>query len=287
MLYAPLVTPFKSDESVDFEALQFNVSKYDKTSLTGYLVNGSSGEAEMLTAKERDEALLEVCRATEKPVLAGLIATSTYDALTQLEGLAESGVEACLIRTPSYFGKQLDQVSFFTELADQSPVPVMIYQIPQYTGIRLTGDELFPLSQHPNILGIKDSLGDLALLNECPWPDHFRYFLGASALLQPGLAAGACGGILALANVVPEMCATLLELCEDSSRHSEARELQRRLIPLNRMLGGSRGLGLAGLKAACKLQGFKTGPVRRPLRDLKPEQLEILEAELLNLKTNA
>lgn len=283
-LFAPLITPFARDQSIDYDGLEKNLILYEETKLDGFLVNGSSAEAEMLSLAERDDLLRFVCRTCEKPVIAGLNASSTHQALQQLETLADLSLRAVLVRTPSYYGKQLDQVEYFRELAEASPHPIMVYQIPQYTGVRLTGDELLEIAQHPNVVGIKDSLGDLALLNEKGWPQHFQYFLGASALLQPGMAAGAAGGILALANVVPAACRRLLDLCGEGNQEA-ARQWQRQLIPLNRLLGGSRGYGLAGLKAACELQGYKAGPPRRPLRPLKSSQRDALAAVLADLKT--
>lgn len=274
-LFAPLITPFTLDQSIDFAGLEKNLILYQATSLDGFLVNGSSAEAEMLTLKEREEILTLVCREAQMSVIAGLVATSTYDALQQLENLAKLRLEAVLVRTPSYYGKQLDQVSYFRDLADASFHPIMVYQIPQYTGVRLSGEELFEIAEHPNVVGVKDSLGDLALLNEKPWPSHFQYFLGASALLQPGMSAGAAGGILALANVVPEACRRLLDLCAEPCQQA-ARELQRQLIPLNRLLGGSRGFGLPGLKAACEIQGFQAGLPRKPFQPLSALQREVL-----------
>ena len=272
-LFAPLVTPFQSDESVDEEAFVENISLYEKAPLDGYVINGSSGEAEMLT------------QSSDRKVIAGVAATSvraTMEELTLLEGLR---LDAVLVRTPSYFGAQLDQVSYYREVATQSRFPVIVYQIPQCTGVRLTGSELGRIAGFENVCGVKDSLGDLSLLNEVEWPEDFRYFLGASALLQPGLAAGACGGILALADVVPELCRTLLELSADPERRQEARELQRRLIPLNRLIGGSKGFGIAGLKAACELRGYKGGAPRRPLRSLSEAQRIELEKVITRLET--
>ena len=282
-LFAPLVTPFNDDESVDFAALERNVKRYNDMPLDGYLVNGSSGESEMLRAEERLEVLRIVRGSTDRPVLAGLFATSLVDIFEQVDALEALVLEAVLVRTPSYFGRQLDQVAFFSALAEYSPHPVMVYQIPQNTGLRLQGEELWAIAQHSNIAGIKDSLGDLALLNEKCWPPRFKYFLGASALIQPGMAAGAYGGILALANVVPEMCRELLELSSDPGRLKEARQLQQRLLPLNRLLSGSNGLGLAGLKAACELRGLEAGHPRRPLRRLSSHEKGQLEAALSEL----
>ena len=238
----------------------------------------------MLTQSERVRLVRLAVEHSDRKVIAGVAATSvraTMEELTLLEGLH---LEAVLVRTPSYFGAQLDQVSYYREVATQSRFPVMVYQIPQCTGVRLTGSELGRIAGIENVCGVKDSLGDLSLLNEVEWPEDFRYFLGASALLQPGLAAGACGGILALADVVPELCRTLLELSADPERRQEARELQRRLIPLNRLIGGSKGFGIAGLKAACELRGYKGGAPRRPLGSLSEAQRKELEKVITRLE---
>jgi dihydrodipicolinate synthase/N-acetylneuraminate lyase len=279
-LFAPLVTPFAHDESLDRKAILENLERYSKTPLDGYLVNGTSGEAEMLTERERLAMVRLVVENTDRPVVAGLAPTSIRAGLKEMESLGTLPLKALLIRTPSYYGSQLDQVEFYHTLAQESPHPVMVYQIPQCTGLKLAGDQLQAIAEHPNIVGVKDSLGDLALLNEVRWPQRFQYFLGASALIQPGLAAGAHGGILALANVVPELCRELLDLSADPMRTSEARALQQKLIPLNRLLGGSRGFGVAGLKAACEMRGYNGGLPRRPLRKLSEAQREELDRVL-------
>lgn len=288
-LFAPLVTPFLPNESIDLDAMLGNLERYENTPLDGYLINGSSAEAEMMSQKERDQILVEICGATQRKVLAGVIATSTREALEQIDRFAEYGLEleAVMVRTPGFFGAQLDQVAFFLEVASASPFPVFLYQIPQLTGIKLSGPEMVLISAHPNIAGIKDSAGDLTLLNEVEWPIGFRYYLGASSLLQPGLAAGAAGGILALANVVPELCRKVLEASADPARQVEARALQRRLIPLNYLVGGSRGFGIAGLKAACDLQGYCGGAPRRPLKPLGAHEKEQLSAALFALLDNS
>ena len=279
-LFAPLVTPFHSDESIDENAFLENLSLYDKAPLDGYVINGSSGEAEMLTQQERIRMVKLAVSNTRRPVIAGVAAESVRATLEELHLLADLELRAVLIRTPSYFGGQLDQVCYYRMLAERAPFPILVYQIPQCTGVRLTGSELDEIARVGGVVGIKDSLGDLSLLNEVEWPDGFQYFLGASGLLQPGLAAGACGGILALADVVPELCRELLVLSADPNRQKEARELQRRLIPLNRLIGGSRGHGIAGLKAACELRGYKGGAPRRPLRGLNEAQRMELEKVL-------
>ena len=285
-LYAPLITPFNDDESVNLDMMARNVEKYEKLPLTGYLVNGSSGEADMLTQRERVSLVERVAGLSQRPLMAGIVASSVVEAKRQIDSHEGLRVETFLVRTPGYYGGQFDQVDFFHQLAEHSERPVMVYQIPQYTGIKLTGEQLSRISEHPNIVGIKDSLGDLSLLNEISWPSRFQYFLGASALIQPGLSAGAVGGILALANVVPKHCRRLLDLSAQADTQEQARQLQQKLIPLNRALGGSRGFGLAGLKEACRLMGFEAGRMRSPLKPLPPNgcgQLQALLDELPRL----
>ncbi len=270
-LYAPLITPFDGQEELDLEGLRRNLDFYESQPLDGYVVNGSSGEAEMLNDEERLRLVRLVRESTGRSVIAGVAASSVRVALQRIRALDGLELEAVLVRTPSYFGPQFDQRSFYESLAQASPHPILIYQIPQYTGVRLNAEVLGVLAGHPNIVGIKDSLGDLALLNEVEWPPHFSYLLGAAGLLLPGLLSGCKGGILALANLVPDLCRKLCELAQDG-RVVEARALQKRLIPLNRAIGGSAGFGLAGLKAGVEILGLAAGPPRAPLRPLAKEQ---------------
>lgn len=285
-LYAPLITPFDDQESVDVDGFLKNLAWYEDRPLDGYLINGSSGEAEMLTREEQRHLLNVTRRHSERKLFFGIAPTSVrgaIDELAQLEGVALEGV---LVRTPSYFGSQLDQAGFYREVAVASPWPIFIYQIPQNTGVKLDEMVLGKLMEHPNIGGIKDSLGDLSLLGEVNLRPGFRYLLGASNLLLAGVRGGAAGGILALANVVPEACRRLLDLAE-AGEWEEAVALQRRLNPLNRAIGGSRGYGIAGLKAAVEARGLVGGAPRRPLRPLPEEEareLRRLVEEALTLR---
>jgi dihydrodipicolinate synthase/N-acetylneuraminate lyase len=276
-LYAPLITPFDDDESVDIAGFLENLQWYESRPLDGYLINGSSGEAEMLTPEEQLGILQAARSATKRTLFAGIAPQSLRAALRELERLADLKLDGVLVRTPSYFGSQLDQLTFYRDLAAASSFPVLIYQIPQNTGVRIDEQVLAKLVECPNIVGIKDSLGDLTLLQEVPSPKGFRYLLGAANLMVPGLRAGASGGILALANVIPERCREMLDLA-NAGHWNQAGELQRRVIPLNRAIGGSRGYGIAGLKAAVELRGLRGGPPRRPLKRLGPEEREALRA---------
>jgi 4-hydroxy-2-oxoglutarate aldolase len=276
-LYAPLITPFDKDENVDEQGFLNNLAWYDTQPLDGYLINGSSGEADMLSAAEQLRLLELTCQSTDRPIFAGIAPTSVRVAVEEIERLRELPLAAVLVRTPSYFGAQLEQRIFYRAVADASPHPIVIYQIPQNTGVKLDERTLYDLAQHPNIIGIKDSLGDLSLLQEVDPPDSFRYLLGAANLLLPGLRAGAVGGILALADVVPSACRALLDLAA-AGEWEKAQQLQRGLIPLSRAIGGSRGYGIAGLKGAVELLGLCGGPPRRPLAPLKAEGRKNLRA---------
>lgn len=281
-LFAPLITPFNPDESVDFQGFASNIARYDATPLDGFLVNGTSAEAEMLSVEERVNLLRVAREATKKPIFAGVVASSVYDCRRQVEALHGLDLQALLIRTPGFYGSQFDQVKFYQSISSFSPIPVMVYQIPQYTGIKLSREVLVEISHMPNVVGIKDSLGDIALLESHAWPSHFRYFLGAPAVMRCGLGSGAAGGILGVANVVPHLCARLLSAAGDPGRTEEARVVQRHIIALGAHLSGT-AMGLAGLKAACEIQGYRGGTPRAPLRPISVGQRETLATFLSSL----
>ena len=178
------------------------------------------------------------------------------------------GVDAVLIRTPSYFKRQMTDdvlVRHYRAVADASPVPVLLYNFTGVTGINLQPEAAARMAEHPNILGIKESGGDVAQVAALVdlTPDDFTVVVGAAPSFYASLCVGAAGGILALACVVPAECVQLYGLTLDG-RHSEARELQRRLTPLAVMV--TSRYGVAGLKAAMDLAGFVGGAPRPPLQ---------------------
>ncbi|MGE0488706.1 MAG: dihydrodipicolinate synthase family protein [Vulcanimicrobiota bacterium] len=277
-IYAPLTTPFR-DQQLDEQAFVANLAYYEQTGLVGYLILGSSAESPLLTPAE-GRRLLELARqATRRRLLAGVAHESTAGTLKGLEEAARLGADYGLVRTPAYFGSQADQLGYYLELAQHSPLPLVVYQIPQYTGIKLPSELLLEVASHPRIVGIKDSAGDLACLQEimASRPEGFDYLLGAAGVLLPGLMVGASGGILALANVLPEACVRVFDLFK-LGQFEPARQLAARLIPLNRAIGASAGYGLAGLKYAMSLRGLVGGPPRSPLRPLEPAHQSVLEA---------
>jgi 4-hydroxy-2-oxoglutarate aldolase len=184
-----------------------------------------------------------------------------------------------LVLTPFYFKAQMTPdalTDHYRAVADASPVPVLLYNFTNVTGINMTPDTVAALSAHPNIAGLKDSNGDIAQVAGVVSrvPADFTVLVGSAATLYPAMVIGAAGGIVAVANVVPEVCVRLHDLVR-AGKHDEARLLQRRLTPLANAV--TSGYGIAGLKMAMDLAGYVGGDVRRPLRPAKPEARDTIQ----------
>jgi 4-hydroxy-2-oxoglutarate aldolase len=267
-VYAALTTPFAGDE-IAADKLRDNVQKYNRTDLAGYLVLGSTGESVSLTDGESLQLVEAVVAAAspEKKILAGTARESTKGTIDFTNSLAGRGIAAALVRPPSYFKSKMTREALKTHywaVAEASKLPVLIYNMPQNTGISLEPQLIIDLAPHPNIIGLKESSGSLAFLGEVvrEVPDRFHYFLGSGHVIYPGLEMGACGAILAVANAAPEMSAEIFRLFK-AGKKDEARRLQLDLVPLNKAL--MEVYGIAGLKYAQDLRGYYGGPARLPL----------------------
>jgi 4-hydroxy-2-oxoglutarate aldolase len=267
-VYAALTTPFVGDE-VSTDEIRENVKKLNRTGLAGYLVLGSTGESVSLTDEESVKLVEAVIAAAapEKKILVGTARESTKGTIDFTNSLAGRGIAAALVRPPSYFKSKMTREALKTHylaVADTSRLPVLIYNMPQNTGISLEPRLIVDLAAHPNIIGLKESSGSLAFLAEVvrEVPERFHYFLGSGHVVYPGLEMGACGAILAVANAAPEMCAEIFRLFTAGKR-DEARELQLDLVPLNKAL--TEVCGISGLKHAQDLRGYYGGPARLPL----------------------
>jgi 4-hydroxy-2-oxoglutarate aldolase len=171
------------------------------------------------------------------------------------------------VRPPSYFKSKMSQEALrahYLAVADASRHPVIVYNMPANTGISLEPRFVVDLAPHPNIIGLKESSGSIAFLEEVvrQVPERFHYFVGSGHIIYPGLEMGASGAILAVANAAPEMCAEIFRLFK-AGKKDQARELQLDLVPLNKAL--METYGIAGLKHAQDLRGFYGGPTRLPL----------------------
>ncbi len=267
-VFVALTTPFAGD-GVSTEGIRENVRRLNATAVAGYLVLGSTGECVSLTDAESltlVDAVLEAA-SPEKRVIVGAAREWTQGTIDFVASLPARGVAAVLVRPPSYFKSKMTREALrahYLAVADASRHPVLVYNIPQNTGISLEPQLVVDLAAHPNIVGLKESGGSLAFLAEVvrEVPASFRYFLGSAHVLLPGFEMGACGAILAVANAVPEMCAEIFRLFR-SGKRDEARRLQLDLVPLIRTVAET--YGVAGIKHAQDLRGYRGGPTRQPL----------------------
>ncbi len=286
-IYTPIVTPFTADGELDEKGLRDNVDRYLKSPLTGIVVLGSNGEATQLDDEEADRAIALVRARVPagRPLLAGTGRESTRATIAACKRAAALGVDAVMVRTPSFYKPQMTSAAFvghFTEVADASPAPVLLYNVTMYTGVNLMPDAVEELSEHPNIAGLKDSGNDMLQLSDylARAAKGFTILAGAAPTLFTATVLGAHGAVLALAGLAPELCVELVALVH-AGRLDEARGLQRRLMPIARSIGPV--LGVPGLKAALDLVGLAGGPPRPPLRAVPPAAVDRLRAELTTL----
>jgi len=283
-VYTPVVTPFTPDNALDERGLRKNVERYMQSPLTGLVILGSNGEAPQLEDSEADRAI-EIARASmpaDRPLLAGTGRESTVATIAATQRAARLGADAVLVRTPSFYKGQMTTDAFvhhFTAVADQSPVPVLLYNVTMFTGVNLPVDAVVALASHANIVGMKESGSDLAQIADlvARTPDAFTVLAGSANTYFHALCAGCDGGILALASLFPDECVQLQSLVGDD-RIEEARALQRRLTPIARTIGTAHGV--PALKAALDLLGYAGGPPRPPLRSAPAQVIDTLRSQL-------
>jgi len=283
-VYPPIATPFTPSGDLDPAALAANIARWNDTGLSGYVVAGSNGESAHLEDAEVVEAVRVVRRAAlpEQAVIAGTGRQSTRATIALTRAAADAGADYALVMNPSFYPGELTAdvlAGHYLAVADASPVPVVIYNVPKFTHLNIPVAAVARAAAHPNIVGIKDSAGDIGqiidLLRACP--PEFAVLLGNSPAFLSGLQVGAAGGVLALANVAPRECVAIARLLAEG-RAREATEIQFRLMPVGRAV--TSGFGVPGLKAALDLLGYYGGPPRRPLLPLEPARREVLRGIL-------
>jgi len=271
-VFPALATPFIKDK-ISPEKLKENVQKYNRFDLGGYVVLGSTGESVFLSDEESERLVIAVkeSAAPGKKIIVGTARESTKITLDFTNRIAELGIDAALIRTPHYFKPSMNSEAlrrYYLSIADQSKVAVIIYNIPRNTGISIESHLLYEFSKHPNIVGIKESSGNLAFLGEVmPFLDSsFSFLTGAASVFFSGLELGASGGILALANLAPSECVQIYDLFLEGKRE-EALKIQLKLIPLNKAIIDT--FGIPGIKFSLDLLGYFGGLPRSPLLPLE------------------
>ena len=275
-IFPALVTPFAADEAVSLSALKENIGRFNQTGLAGYVVLGSTGESVMLTRDEADSVLAAAkeSAAPEKLLIAGTGAESTAETIARTRRAAALGYQVALVKTPYYYKpvyRAETYIRHYRAVADASPIPVLLYSVPQFTGITLETPEILTLAGHPNIVGIKDSSGNIQRVGEvvAGAPASFQVLTGGAAVIYAALAMGARGAILALASALPEKCVELYDLFQ-TGQHAGARQLQQVLVLASKRIVSENGI--AGVKYVMDLRGFQGGLPRLPLLPLTEER---------------
>lgn len=255
--------------------MRSNLEKWSATAIKGYVVLGSTGERAHLDEREYIE-VIEAAREfvpKELSFIVGAGQQSTRATLDEVRHVAEAGARAVLVITPHFYRAEMTQdalVGHYRAVADASPVPVLLYSVPQFTGVTIAPETVARLSEHENIVGVKDSSGDVLAVAETIRlvPEDFAVLTGNGSALYPALCIGARGGILAIGCIAPRLAVEIYEAFE-AGEHERARELQKKLTRLTRGILGRYGIG--GLKAALDMLGYVGGRVRAPLQDATAE----------------
>ena len=282
-VFAPICTPFAANEDVDHGALRFNLARYAESGILGYLALGSNGENRSLAEDEKLQVLDDVVRhkGPGQVVLAGAAYDGQREAERFLAAAADLGADFGLVLAPGYFRAQMtDQVlyRYFSSLADRAPIPLLLYNAPGFCGITLGPDLVGRLAAHQNIVGLKDSAAsgiEGFLRFQGP---SFQVLAGSATFLFRAMTGGSPGGTVSLANSFPALALQLFGCGRDRDKANGV-PLQGRVSHINAAISGAHGV--AGVKAAMTLAGFRGGIPRRPLLPLEPVQVQALRALLV------
>ena len=274
----PITTPFTSGEEIDSKGLQANIRSWNSSGIIGYVVLGSTGERVNLDERECSN-VIEIARAEiprELSFIVGAGTESRRGTIAEIKRAAVLGADAVLVITPHFYRSSITQqalVDHYSAVADASPVGLLLYSMPALTGIRIEPETAAQLSEHPNIIGIKDSSADVAKLQETIKlaGKGFAVLTGNGTVLYEALRAAARGGILAVGCVAPGICIEIFRAVE-SGDMDRAALLQSKLTPLAAAVTTRFGIG--GLKAGLEMKGFAGGAVRLPLRAPEAESVE-------------
>ena len=289
-IFPPITTPFVQGK-VAYDKLAENIAKWNKAGLRGYVAFGSNGESIYLSEEEKLEVVKTVVQsaAPGMKVIAGTGCESTWQTIQLTNACAQLGAHAALVVTPFYYGGRMSEAALFRHfeaVADQAAIPVLIYNVTKFTNINVSVGLVARLSRHPNIIGIKDSNGNVSSLGEMvnAVDKNFSGLVGTAGALFGALTLGAVGGVLALANVAPEACVRIQHLVKQGDIEA-ARKLQIRMLPVNTAVTAT--YGVPGQKAALDMLGYFGGDPRPPLLPAsEKERSEIREilkkAELLD-----
>lgn len=284
-VFPPLPTPFDRSGHVALEHLAANIARWNAHGLAGYVILGSNGEAAYLDREEKI-SLFRAARATipeEKLFIAGTGCESTAETIALTRCAADAGADAALVITPSFYAARMTPaalVAHYVSVAGASPIPIIVYNVPKFTRIDLDGATIAGAGRHPNIIGVKDSSGNIGKLADVVRlaDSDFQVLAGTASFFFAALGLGARGGIVALANVAPAQVIEIERLFKDGDWDGAA-ALQRRLLPVDAAI--TARFGIPGLKAALDLLGYYGGPCRPPLQDLNQNDRDAVRAALV------
>jgi 4-hydroxy-2-oxoglutarate aldolase len=268
-VYPALTTPFAADGEVSLADVKYNIERYNPTGIAGFVVLGSTGESVLLSRNEMDDVLTTVRDAAGqgKRLIAGTGAESTQDTIERTKRAAELGYHFALVKTPHYYKpayKPEVLIAHYRRVADASPIPVLLYSVPIFTGVTLEAPEVGALAEHPNIVGIKESSGHVMRVAEIvsACPADFQILTGSAGTMLAALTVGAKGAILALGSALPEMCVTLYDLYRNGEI-DKARALQNTLLKASKVVQSEHAI--AGIKFVMDQRGYHGGIPRQPL----------------------
>lgn len=288
-IFPPIATPFNHEGEIYTAKVEHNVAKWNKTGLAGYVVCGSTGESVHLTVEEKLRMFELVAKyaAADKLLLAGTGVESVRETVILTNRAAEMGYKAAMVRTPHYYKNLINnaaaQTLFFRSVADQTKIPLMIYNWPQATNVDIPVESVVALSHHPNIIAIKESSGNIEKVMQLTRETMpgFQILVGSAPTLAPSLAVGAVGAVLAYANAAPYSTIAIWEA--HRQRETVAAMDWQRRIARAAVLVTSK-YGVPGLKYAMDLNGYYGGPPRLPLTPVGPEARQVIEAAFADLK---
>jgi len=288
-VFPPIATPFDDRGTVDADAIRANVPRWLDAGVRGIVALGSNGEAPLLDEREAD-AVVAAARDViprDRLLIAGTGRESTRGTITASRRAAELGADAVLVRTPSYFKSRMTPDAFvahYTALAEAMSIPVLLYNYPAVTGLTLTADTVGRLAQHPNIIGIKETTTDAAQIAayvDAARGQDFAVIAGSAPGFYAAMCLGARGAILAAACIVPRACVALFDAWARGA-HGEARELQRRILPI--AVAVTSSYGVPGLKAALDLSGYIGRLPRLPLQPASSGAIADIQQALAGLE---
>jgi 4-hydroxy-2-oxoglutarate aldolase len=289
-IFPALTSSFDHHGSLYRAKVFHNIEKLNQVALSGYVVCGSTGETPLLSIPERLQLMQWVREASAEGriLIAGVGAESVHETVDTANCAAELGYHAALVLTPFYYRNQMHrpdtQALYFRAIADRSKIPVLIYNIPQVTGYDVPVDVVAELSHHPNIIGMKDSSGNLERMEQVcrSVGPGFQTLSGSGVNFPQALKLGASGAILAIANPLPYACVTIWEAFR--TREDEAvADWQNRITPPGRLIATK--YGIPGLKYAMDLNGYYGGPPRLPMIPPSAEGKAEIEAAFDGLRS--